>query len=266
MTVRSLVAGITLLALGLPAALHVSTPAAAADCLYMKRAVSALTYRYRREKSEYDQLGIVLKRADQEIDTVRQAQTKYFFEHQTTSRELDLRLRYLMFAVKMRQKERAQLHGQALDTYQQLQQKKAELAHCRPGTVLKTPAPEPAEDWAGTYTDTSDHKLEITGSGATFTANTSWTPSATQGGSSTLSCTASGSTAKCHGTGNYFDEDKSIEVTLETTLRKSGSTIRETDRILTAACSPKKVADCKDLGYTPAVHAGAEFTVNVRRE
>ena len=238
----------------------------AAECAYLQRAVSALTQSYRTQKAEYEQLTVALKKGHEQLDEARQAQTRYFLEHQATNRELDLKLQYITYAVRVREKEKARLHAEALSTYQQLQEKKAEFSRCKPGAA-ETPAPQPvAEDWAGTYVDTSgSYKLEITGSGATFTAETTWTASATQGGTNTLNCTAHGSTATCAGSGSYFDDDKTITTTSKTTLRKSGSTIRETDKILTASCAPKKVADCKDLGYKPAVHAGAEFTNNVRK-
>lgn len=236
-----------------------------ADCAYLQRAVSALTRTYRAQKSEYEQLALALKKGHEQVDEARQAQTRYFLEHQATSRELDLKLQYITYAVKIREKEKARLHAEALSTYQQLQEKKAELSHCKPGAVER-PTPEPVtEDWTGTYVDTSGHKLEIASSGATFTAEATWTGSGNQAGTNTLHCTAHGSTATCEGTGSYFDDDKTITTTTKTTLRKSGSTIRQTDKVLTASCAPKKVDDCSKLGYTPAVHTGAEFTINVRK-
>lgn len=248
--------------------LEVRGRADGADCAYLQRAVSALTERYRAQKSEYEQLTVALKKGHEQLDEARQAQTRYFLEHQATSRELDLKLQYIMYAVKVREKEKSRLHDEALDTYRQLQAKKAELSQCKAGAVRETPTPKPVtEDWTGTYVDSSGHKLEIASSGATFTAESTWTASETQGGTNTLHCTANGSTAACTGAGSYFDTDKTITTTTNTTLRKSGSTIRETDRVLTAACTPKKegVTSCKDLGYTPAVHAGAKFTINVRK-
>lgn len=259
--------GAGLAAFALLVALLTSVPpqrTLASGCEDLRSEVEATTAIYLGQKSAYEKVVKGFKSYDAHVEKIRAEQTRYFTDRGTTSPNLDKQLRVAMVMRDLFEGEIAPKHRQALRTYRQLQEAKAALKACQSRPA--TPIPSTTEEWAGTYVNTSgSYKLEIAGSGATFTAETTWTGSGNQGGNNTLNCTAHGSTATCEGSGSYFDDDKTVTTTMETTLRKSGSTIRETDKILTASCAPKKVADCKDLGYTPAVRAGAEFTNNVRK-
>lgn len=241
-----------------------STALGAEDCRSLKSKVASQTELYLEQKATYDTTVRAIRVIQARLEIIRRLQSREFLETGKTSPAYDGSLQINMEKLKYYDGIRTTQLKTAKETYRQLQVAKAALKVCpsRPAT----PAPSTTEEWAGTYVNTSgSYKLEIAGSGATFTAETTWTGTGNQGGANTLNCTAHGSTATCEGTGSYFDDDKTITTTMETTLRKSGSTIRETDKILTASCAPKKVADCKDLGYTPAVRAGAEFTNNVRK-
>lgn len=251
-----------------------SSAQAAGDCGSLRSQIfgtgssdrESAQFQYNNLKSALAKSKASLAAAEQSLEAARKASAAYFLQHGQTHGLLEFKLHS---ASERAREDRAnvQYYTQRLNSAAaRLRRLSAEYK--RLGCAGGGGGATTTEDWAGTYVDTSGHKLEISGSGATFTAESTWTASATQGGSNTMHCTANGSTAKCTGTGSYFDSDKTITTTTQTTLRKSGSTIREHDKVLTASCSPKKegVSDCKDLGYTPAVHAGAEFTITLRKE
>ncbi len=226
--------------------------------------MQSAAYKYRNYRTALGNAQHRLRQDEESLDAARAAQSAYFVAHSKTDNLLEFRLSTAMNRAGEDRRNVAYFTEKLAAAAATLTRLNAEYKRLACGAA----AGSTSENWAGTYVDSLGHKLEITGSGPSFTAESTWTASATQGATNTLHCTAQGSTATCAGSGKYFDPDKTIETTTKTTLTKSGSTIREKDEILTAPCEPKKegVSDCKDLGYTSAVVPGAVFTITVRKE
>jgi hypothetical protein len=118
--------------------------------------------------------------------------------------------------------------------------------------------------WAGNYA-AAGQTFAVSGSGETISfvhhANGGSWHSDEQG-----TCQLNGTAAVCEDVhGVYDDGDKTVDYHSKVALTLSGTAIGYHSLIETAPCDAKKVASCNQLGYTPSVHAGAEFSATFTR-
>lgn len=71
---------------------------------------------------------------------------------------------------------------------------------------------------------------------------------------------------RCEIDGQYHDADKDIEYKGSATLTFSGNELTISGHLTRTSCMAKKVSNCSQLGYTPAIHAGADFTTTLTKQ
>lgn len=116
----------------------------------------------------------------------------------------------------------------------------------------------PGPTWAGTW-ESNTSRFQISGGAGGLSVSYNGLRGLNQSGSAT--CTVSGGTATCRGSGNYQDSDKSIAYSETWTITIAGDTIRGTWKIPLATPNWNIPEGSR---YTPVLHTGngGSFSMN----
>jgi hypothetical protein len=228
--------------------------------------------RYQTLKKELDDLKNHIDYLEHQQDQTRGFETQYFAYYGKANPEYEAKLHELHDDLQTLYKQRAALIPQIAAQSAFVTQKKAQLrsAGCTPWKNGERPDEEHhrgnADAWAGTYHNGANQTLTVNGSGESLTFTQNWTqPGSEQGSNEQGTCSLNGTTATCEVRGEYHDGDKNIDYQSSVTLTLSGTAIGYHSQIQTARCDAKKVPSCDQLGYTPSITPGAQFSATFVR-
>lgn len=124
-------------------------------------------------------------------------------------------------------------------------------------------------DWTGIYKN-DRRVVHISGEGNCLAARAIYTEPgkthAAQGSEDRMTCQVNGLEADCTTIGTYHDQEKTIDFKGTVKFSLDGNRLSMIEHITGTTCRAQKEPSCDKLGYTPAVHTGANFVDTVTRE